>query len=281
MVRRQIVALRACAVLLLLISTPAAWSQSLDALLRPLDRSEREALLSANSLKRDIDSTRDVELLPAHPLSENIRETLGDARPNVLSETIIVVPRGITDSEYLELYNSLRRVSELSDIEYYNPEKEKWHALFDFSYRVEDEESEAPLPDPVVADIPRSDEILVRQGLPPFGDTVSRYSYEARGNAFLFSSVNVTRITYKGFPVVAPEDMISSFLLIRGSDYVLLYGVGGARVFNFLGLLSGVIDNSFESRTTGLFDWYSQTYLDPLREGELAGATTPRASGEG
>jgi hypothetical protein len=281
MVKCQIVALRVCAALVLLLGAPAAWSQSLDELLRPLGRSERQAVLNTNSVQRNIDSWRDVELLPAHPFSEDIRETLGDARPNVLSETIILVRRGITDSEYLELYNSLRRVSELSDIEYYNPEKEKWHPLFDFSYRVEDEESETPLPDPVVTRIPRSDQLLVRQGLPPFGDTVSRYSYRALDNAFLFSGVNVTRITYKGFPVVTPEEMISSFLLIRGSDYVLLYGVGGARVFNFLGLLSGVIDNSFESRTTGLFDWYSQTYLDPLRDGELVGSSAGPPAGDG
>jgi len=278
MAKRQSVALRACAAILLLSSASTAWSQSLDALLRPLDRSAREAVLNTNSVKRDIDSWRDVELLPAHPLSKDIREIIEDARPNVLSETIILVPRGITDSEYLELYNSLRRVSELGDIEYYNPEKEKWHPLFDFSYRVRNEESDTPLPDPVVARIPRSDEILVRQGIPPFGEAVSRYRYEGGDNAFLFSGVNITRITYKGFPVVAPEEMISSFLLIRGSDYVLLYGVGGARVFNFLGLLSGVIENSFESRTTGLFDWYSQTYLDPLRDGELLGTITPPTS---
>jgi hypothetical protein len=121
----------------------------------------------------------------------------------------------------------------------------------------------------VVERIPPRDEILVRQGLPPFGETVSRYTYVRDDDALRFSGENLTRITYKGFPVVGPKEMTTNFLLIRESDYLLVYGAGGARVFNFLGLLSGVIENSFTSRTTGLFDWYSKNYLDPLREGEL------------
>jgi len=275
MAKRQFIALQMLAGLLLVTAAPAP-SQELGSLLRPLDRGRREAVLDTNSIKRDLDSWRDVALLPAHPYADDIRDSLRDARPNVLSETLILVPEAVTDDEFLELYNSLRRVSELADIEYYNPEKDKWHPLFDFSHRVIGEEGDTPLPDPVVSRIPRRNEITVRQGLPPFGETVSRYTYHHRDGAFLFSTQNLTRITYKGFPVVGPGEMMTSFLLVRGADYVLLYGVGGARVFNFLGLLSGVIENSFESRTTGLFDWYSRSYLDPLRDGELVGARTGR-----
>jgi hypothetical protein len=267
--------LLAATLLLVLLCAPTAISaQSLDSFLSPLGRQQEDAVRASEALKRDLDSWRDVELLPDHHYSEDIRESLEDARPNVLSETLILIPNGITDSQFLELYNSLRRVSELGDIEYYNPEKEKWHPLFTYSHRVPDEDSERALPDPVVDRIPREDEMLVLQGLPPFGDTVSRYAYRHRGGAFLFSSRNLTRIKYRGFPVVGPEEMITHFLLLRGEDFVLLYGVGGAQVFNFLGLLSGVIENSFESRTTGLFDWYSATYLEPLRT--ATGADAPQ-----
>jgi hypothetical protein len=221
--------------------------------------------MSSGAVKRDLDSWRDADLIPRHPLAERIEDRLSSARPNVLTETLVLVRRGVTDEEYLTLYNSLRRVSELAEIEYYNPEKDKWHPLFNASYRVSSKDSDSPLPDPVVRRIPRKEDILVRQELPPFGETVSRYSYTARDGAVHFSGRNLSRITYRGFPVVGEDDMVTQFLLIREDDYLLVYGVGGARVFNFLGLLSGVIDNSFTSRTTGLFDWYSEQYLAPLR----------------
>lgn len=232
----------------------------------------REDLLERGSVKKDRDSWRDASLAPEHPFSEEIRDRLQQARPNVLSETLILVERRISDAEYVALYNSLREVRELASIDYYNPEKDKWHPLFEYSYHVETPESTTPLPDPVVDSIPESEAILVRQGLPPFGDTVARYSYTARQDSFRFSGENLTRITYKGFPVVATGYMVTEFLLIRREEYLLVYGVGGARVFNLFGLLSGVIENSFTSRTTGLFDWYTRNYLEPLRNGNLTPA---------
>jgi hypothetical protein len=255
-----------------IISALPVFADSLYSRLDGIDDGDRRRLINRGAIKKDLDSWRDVELIPNHELSEDIEDHLRDARPNVLSETLILIRRGVTDAEYLELYNSLRRVSELDGIEYYNPEKDKWHPLFTSSFRVPDEESDRRLPDPVVTTIPQRDRILVRQGLPPFGETVSRYTYTSRHEAVHFHGENLTRITYRGFPVVGPEEMITHFLLIRESNYLLVYGVGGAQVFNFLGLLSGVIENSFTSRTTGLFDWYSQEYLEPLRHGEISGS---------
>ncbi len=238
-----------------------------------MDRDARGTLLSDNLVRRDLDSWRDVSLIPDHPFRRQIRDDVKDARLNVLSEQLILVDRPISDEEFLALYNSLRHVRDLDDIEYYNPEADVWYPLFDGSYRVADEESTTPVSDPIASHIPGEDSFLVRQGLPPFGENVSRYEYRHRAGAILFSSHNLTRIKYKGFPVVGPEKMVTHFLMIREPDYLLVYAVGGAQVFNFLGLLSGVIDNSFTSRTTGLFEWYSENYLDPLRDGELVSAT--------
>ena len=241
--------------------------------LSTVDRDARGKLLQENVVRRDLDSWRDVSLIPDHPFRRDIRRDVRDTRLNVLSEQLILVDRAISDEEFLALYNSLRHIRDLDDIEYYNPEADVWYPLFDGSYRVADEDSTTPLPDPIADRIPGEDSFLVRQGLPPFGENVSRYEYRHRPGAILFSSYNLSRIKYKGFPVVGPEEMVTHFLMIRESDYLLVYAVGGAQVFNFLGLLSGVIDNSFTSRTTGLFEWYSENYLEPLREGELVSAT--------
>ncbi|MFP4232571.1 MAG: DUF6675 family protein, partial [Spirochaetaceae bacterium] len=267
MIGKQILALSLGA--LFIGQAAAAGAEPLSSRISHLDRDARRELFDTGAVKRELDSWRDAGLIPEHPLSEAIEDRLSSARPNVLSETLILVRRGISDTEHLKLYNSLRRVSELSDIEYYNPEKDKWHPLFDSSYRIPDENSDSRLDDPVVESIPGEDEILVRQGLPPFGETVSRYTYTSREEALHFSGQNLTRVTYRGFPVVGTDDMVTQFLLIREDDYLLVYGVGGARVFNAFGLLSGVIENSFSSRTTGLFDWYTEHYLEPLRDGEL------------
>ena len=260
---KPLAALITCALLISLSATVAA--QSLGSRISDLDRDVRRELLNTGEVKRDLDSWRDVGLVPDHPLSEAIESRISSVRPNVLSETLLLVRRGVTDEEYLELYNSLRRVSELAEVEYYNPEKDKWHSLFGSSYHISEQNSEERLSDPVVGRIPDEDDFLVRQDFAPFGETVSRYMFTADDHAVHFSGENLERVTYRGFPVVGTDDMVTQFLIIREDDYLLVYGVGGANVFNPFGLLSGVIENSFTSRTTGLFEWYTEEYLDPLR----------------
>ena len=192
--RIRIIALLFCAISIVADSgfadTPfSRLTQVEDKYLRELERS--------GTVKRDLGSWREAELIPQHRFADDIRNSLSDARPNVLSETLILIRRGVSDEEFLTLYNSLRRVSDLADIDYYNPEKDKWHPLFSSSYRVPDKETDTKLPDPLVSEIPESDRFIVRQGLPPFGDTVSRYVYTHGHNAFHFQGHNLTRITYK------------------------------------------------------------------------------------
>lgn len=256
-------------VLLATLVVQALAAESLSQRLSQIPDQHVQELHREMAVHRDLDSWREVELLPNHSLSERVREHLEEAKPNVLSERLTYVEGSLSDEEYLELYNSLRRVSEWSDIEYYNPQKDRWNPLFGRSFRVGSRSSDQALPDPVVSSIPARDEFLVLQDLEPFGETISRYSYTRNRNAFLFVGRNLTRITHRGFPVVGPNEMVTVFMVIREPDFTLVYGVGGANVFNFLGLLSGMIEEPFGNRTTGLLRWYSENYLTPLRRDDL------------
>lgn len=257
------------ALLLLFIGTHPLLAESLTERLSGVPSQYVSELRAEQAVHRNLGSWENVALVPDHSLTERVQRNLEEAKPNVLSERLTLIDRGVTDAEFLELYNSLRRVSEWADIEYYNPQKDRWNPLFGRSYRVGSESSDKALPDPVVRRIPREDDFLVLQDLEPFGETISRYRYLSRQSAFLFIGRNLTRITHRGFPVVGPQEMVTLFFVLREQDYTLVYGVGGANVFNVFGLLSGMINDPFKNRTTGLLDWYTQNYLTPLREGEL------------
>jgi hypothetical protein len=64
--------------------------------------------------------------------------------------------------------------------------------------------------------------------------------------------------------VVKPGEMVTYAWVLRGDDYVLMYGIGAAKVFTGFGLFRDRIENSFTSRTDGLFNWLSDNYLDEL-----------------
>lgn len=234
-------------------------------LLDDLSRDTLRELTATGKVTRNFDNHRDLRYRPDHPLSEQIEDSVRSVRPKVLSEALMYLDRGVSDAEFLQLYNAFRSVSELSYMEYYNPDKEVWNELFYESYHIPDPETNRPLPDPIVSSIPSQDSFYVGQEIPPFGYIVSEYAFETEGEAFLFSSTNLDRFYYRDVPVLAPENMITHVLVIRGSDYVLAYGVGGARVFTLFGILGDRIETPFAARTSALFEWFYDEQLAPLR----------------
>jgi len=231
-----------------------------------LSRDSLQQLAGGGKVSRNFDNHRDLRYVPDHRLSEEIGDSVRSVRPKVLSEALMYLDHGVSDEEFLQLYNAFRSVSELSYMEYYNPDKEVWNELFYESYRIPNRETNRPLPDPIVSFIPREDSFYVGQEIPPFGYIVSEYSFEAQREAFLFSSTNLDRFYYRDVPVLAPENMITHVLVIRGADYVLAYGVGGARVFTLFGILGDRIETPFAARTSALFDWFYEKQLAPLQQ---------------
>jgi hypothetical protein len=245
-------------------ATPRAEAQSLSDVLADLAPRDRRELLDSGSIEQYIENHRQIAFVPDHPLAERISDTVGRVRPNVISEQIVLVPRRVGPDELLILFNSLRRISNLSYLQYRNERKDTTSDLFHDSYAVKDGDSRERIDDPVVAEIPSRDEIHVLQGLPPFGTVLSSYTYVSEGSAFLFSGTNQDTMTYRGVPVVQSGNMITTILVIAGEDYLLMYGIGAVRAFKMFGLLDDRIEAAFSGRTEGLFNWYRDTYLEGL-----------------
>lgn len=164
------------------------------------------------------------------------------------------------------MYNSLRRVSDLGYLQYYNERTEKTQDLFHESRAIDGPRNRQGISDPVVSTAPQDDRVWVLQGLPPFGEVASEYRYRSDGRAFLFTGTNYDPLPYRGMRVVRPGNMITAILVIPGDDFILMYGLGGVRAFMMFGLLDDRIEAAFSGRTDGIFSWYYETYLAPLRE---------------
>lgn len=223
----------------------------------------REGSISLNH--RDVDEIR---LTPDLPGIREALRTISRSRANIISERLMVMPGRYSTADLLSVYNAVTATSELAYIQYYNPEKDVYHDLFRESHEVASAEDLAPVADQRFARIPGEEEKLVLQDLPPFGQVLQRYRYESvdRGgmDGFLLSSTNLWDIRYNNIRVVRPEDMITYAWIVRTDEALLLYGIGSADVFTAFGLFRDRIENSFSSRTDGLFDWLKREHLDRL-----------------
>ncbi|MEX2444908.1 MAG: DUF6675 family protein [Alkalispirochaeta sp.] len=243
-----------------------ASAQSLDDLLSGLSPTDRDELLSTGSLEQYIENHRGIAYVPDHPLAETVADQVNSVRPNVISEQIVLVREEIARDELLTLFNSLRRVSDLSYLEYYNSRKDETNELFYDSYAVDGPAERTRIPDPTVSVIPSEDRVWVLQGLPPFGTILSRYTYRSQGDAFLFAGTNEDTLTYRNVPVVRSGNMVTNIVVIAGDEFVLMYGIGAVKAFKMFGLLDDRIEAAFSGRTEGLFNWYRDTYLNSLGE---------------
>lgn len=246
------------------VAAAPSFGYDLESLLSPIPADLRGELLRSGAVERFLDDAGEVALLPDHPLAREVRRALEDTDPNVLSEQLVVVRTAVDDRAVLGLYNSLRRVSDLSYLQYYNDRTERTHDLFRESRAIDGPSSRRGIADPVVTTLPRDDRVWVLQGLPPFGEVVSEYRYRSEGRAFLFTGTNEDPLPYRGMRVVRPGNMITAILVIPGEDYVLMYGLGGVKAFMMFGLLDDRIEAAFSGRTDGIFTWYYETYLAPL-----------------
>ncbi|MFO8044128.1 MAG: DUF6675 family protein [Alkalispirochaeta sp.] len=254
-------------IIIILGIVPAAVSaQSLDDLLQGLSRSDRRELLNTGSLEQYIENHRQIAYVPDHPLTQVVEDQVNSVRPNVISEQLVLIREDIGGDELLTLYNSLRRISDLSYLEYYNSRKDSTNELFHDSYAVEGPGEQRRIPDPTVSRIPSEDHVWVVQGLPPFGTILSRYNYRSQGSSFLFAGTNEDTLTYRNVPVVRSGNMITNIVVISGDDFVLMYGIGAVKAFKMFGLLDDRIEAAFSGRTEGLFNWYRDTYLNSLGE---------------
>ncbi len=246
---------------------PASISaQSLNDLLNGLSRSDRRELLQTGSLEQYIENHRQIAYVPDHSLAETVADQVNSVRPNVISEQLVLVREEVGAEELLMLFNSLRSISDLSYLEYYNSRKDTTNELFYDSYAVRGPDERTRIPDPTVSSVPAEDQVWVLQGLPPFGTILSRYTYQAQGDAFLFAGTNEDTLTYRNVPVVRSGNMITNIVVIAGDDFVLMYGIGAVKAFKMFGLLDDRIEAAFSGRTEGLFNWYRDTYLNSLRE---------------
>jgi hypothetical protein len=254
--------------LLLFLSHVAPLPAQVYSYLGGLPSGARQDLMTQRSVSRTHTNVRDVELAPDFPGVRDAIRNLRSVGANIVSERLILVDGPVSDAGLTTVFNAVLGVSGLSHIKYYNPEKDAHHDLFRESFRVADDKNLDRLPDIQVDTIPEYVAIPVLQDLPPFGDVLQTYRYESVSHSgvdgFHFSSENEWDIRYRRIRVVKPEEMITYAWVIRGDDYLLVYGIGAAKVFTGFGLFRDRIENSFTSRTDGLFDWLSENYLKQL-----------------
>ncbi len=241
---------------------------TLGRLLRGIPTEYLDALFDTGVVTLVHDDADSITLAPA---ADEVRNALGVIRStgaNIVSERLVLVERSPGPDRLTNVYNALLGVSDLAYLEYYNPVTELWKDLFKESYRVVGPSDLSPVADEYAERIPDEFSMYVLQGLPPFGEVLQTFAYHRLGadspdvDGFTFISSNEWPIRYRNVRVVRDGAMQTFAFVVAGNEFMLLYGVGAARVFTAFGMFADRIENSFTARTAGLFEWLTENHLE-------------------
>ncbi len=219
---------------------------------------ERQLADGRSSFYRD---TVETALAPESPFLAEIRDDLSELAPEVgieISLPIPVDPIVFSEGGILEVYNILRSVSTMEGIEYYSASRDEMRIFYRESYAIEDPDGRARIPDPFVDEIPERSQIFAYQRDGSFGRNVQRLEYAFQDGETLLRIENVTTMTYRVFPLVAPGNL-RTFLLIqpdREAGVLHFYGNLAVRVPALFGMEERS-QNSFYNRIVALHAWFT------------------------
>lgn len=224
---------------------------------------ERYEQLQSGEIVIEVHSNRkDLSLLFDSVFRSRIESILQDVDPNIVVETMALLPYSIDEKSHaLNVYNTFRTVSELTQARYFSETKGDTHPVFHESYRVKSPEDLSPLSDPLVQDIPFSDTIYIHQNPSSLIEVTSRVEYLYRENQILMVIDNLTDIRFhfmKFIRLVKPHNLKTIALAVPYEGKTVLYLLGCADAFRVLGIGAGKSEELIYNRTQGMMQYYTE-----------------------
>lgn len=211
-----------------------------------LSQMDIDVVKSGNILFRQPSNWRDLAAPSDMPSFASLDEDMRHQRPNYLGEVIMMIPVQKDDNLPVRLGEYLSDPQNLLGIKYWSKQNKQYFDLFD-----------------KVVELSRSGDLYsgrteVLQHMDPFSEYKTKNEWTISSTGVLFSSVNLSPLSYKGNKAVTPGDLTWRLVVYQSGDRWILYGLGSVNAFDFFGLLRDRLSNSFLGRIEAFF---SATYM--------------------
>jgi len=168
-------------------------------------------------------------------INTQIVNSVLNKQPGFLIETIMVIPDRESKYSLLDVYNALGKTRGLKGRLYHSFTRNESIPLFEEVTRIESERRNVPVDDPSpAARIPLTETIYLRLKDVNFGNSFYRADMSLDQYGLRYSLTNNRNLTYLLVPVIREERFIAQLYFERITEGILIYGLAGADVSNFV-----------------------------------------------
>ena len=188
-------------------------------------------------------------------LDPQITRTVLSKQPGFLVESIMVIPYKSGKDPLVDVYNALGNVRGLSGRLYHSFTRKEDIPLFEEVTRIESAKKNVPIADPSpISFVPRSETVYIRLKDVNFGTCFYRGDMTLNPQGLCYSLSNNKSLTYYLVPVIKEEKFIARLYFEPISEGILIYGITGADVSNFV---SSRVDmaSAIRKRLAVIIDW--------------------------
>ena len=217
--------------------TGSGGGRSFDEIFPNLPAAVRQAVFSSEGYNRSSGKVPPTALIGSgqSAIASHIIDAVFINQPSVIIESIQVIPDAAGKYTLLEVYNALGKIQELKGRLYHSFTRNEDVPLFEEVTRIESEKKNVPIADPPPASkIPASETIYMRLKDINFGNSYYRGEMVLEQRGLRYSLSNNKNLTYFLIPVIKEEKFIAQLYFEPISEGILLYGLAGADVSDFV-----------------------------------------------
>lgn len=256
--------LKLCAIILILLTTLAAYGQSENGIspetaekliqdLPWLSRQLSETLIEKGEYTNFYTEKFPTPVVSRLPGMGALEKDLKKVNPTIGVEAsfIIETDKEITDQEFMHM---LSEISTMKGVKYFSASRGEVRVLFEESHRVARKDNQNKLADAEFTGEPLS--ITIYQQDPSFGGNYYSLDYTKSGNGYRMSMQNLNQMYYAVLPVVGEKSLAMEMYIEKHEGYIFFYGNCAVNAFTPFGM-AGQVQASFYNRIKAISDWFS------------------------
>ena len=232
--------------------------RSLEAIFPGLGESDIKIIFSERGLRNYYQKNETPLFVPASNSGVDILSIIMEKKPTQIISVLTVMPYSGKPLNMLDAYNAMGKIEDIRKHTF--PQRSGPLVLFEESTRIENNQRNRAIPDPLPATmLPSSETVYFRLKDTFFGNAYFRGDFLSGSNGITCNITNSRAVWYLIFPVLGAEKLGTVLYVEPLAEGMLVYGMAGIDIPDFIAQAVN-LESNINRRLTVFINWLSDSF---------------------